>query len=149
MNDAITLFKQTLQDRRCSYTTTRQLVFETLLQQGPLSMAELVSACAGKADRASIYRTAILFETLGVTQRLQTGWKYRIELSDRFQPHHHHMYCLGCSSTIELPEDASLEAQLKRLADAQGFRPLDHQIEIRGLCQVCREAGVTPAPLSV
>ena len=101
-------------------------------------MHEVVLACRGKVDRASVYRNIALFEHLGIVQRLQIGWKYKLELSDNFNHHHHHMTCVRCNQTTALPEDQQLESRLQQLARTRGFAPQDHQIEIRGLCQNCQ-----------
>ncbi len=101
-------------------------------------MQQLVSRCRITIDRASVYRTVRLFEQLGIVQRLQIGWKYKLELSNAFQDHHHHLTCLHCSAVTPLPEDLVLEAQLTRLAQQHNFDARDHQLEIRGLCLNCR-----------
>ncbi len=99
-------------------------------------MHEVVAASA-TIDRASVYRTIALFEKLGIVQRLQIGWKYKLELSDAFHRHHHHLSCTGCGSTFALQEDPELEARLTLLAQRQHFAMHGHQLEIQGLCNKC------------
>ena len=101
-------------------------------------MHDIVAGCHDKVDRASVYRTIQLFEQLGVVQRLQIGWKYKLELSDKFSTHHHHLSCVKCGSTIAIDEDAALEQRMRLLAKQHGFLPQDHQLEIRGLCESCQ-----------
>jgi Fur family ferric uptake transcriptional regulator len=119
-----------------SVTTTRLAVFEALSGQEPLSMHELVERVRS-ADRASVYRTIDLFERLGIVQRLNTGWKYKVELSDKFAAHHHHLTCTHCGATTPMNE-AELETVIDRLARNHGFRPMAHQIEIQGICNNCQ-----------
>lgn len=138
MTDTLHQLQSHLKAHHHSLTTPRRIVFSALQDQEPLTMRDLVIACGNAIDRASIYRTVSLFEALGIIQRLQVGWKYRLELGDAFQHHHHHMYCVHCGLTTPLPEDSMLENRLQLLATAQGFHPQDHQIEIRGLCIKCR-----------
>jgi Fur family ferric uptake transcriptional regulator len=137
MADSITQLGITLKKQGFSLTKPRQVVFEVLQHHEPQTMPELVAACGGKINRASIYRTIALFERLGIAQRLQMGWKYKLELTDLFAHHHHHLTCNRCSKIIPLNEDAVLEARLRTLARAQDFAPTDHQLEIRGLCADC------------
>src|ERR1700722_13846047 len=85
--------KAALKSREYSLTAARQAVFSALLDKEPQTMQQLVAACP-TIDRASVYRTVSLFEQLGVVQRLQIGWKYKLELSDRFHHHHHHLTCV-------------------------------------------------------
>lgn len=121
-----------------SLTKARQVVFIGLQGHEPQTMHELVARCPG-IDRASIYRTVTLFEKLGIIQRLQIGWKYKLELTDSFAAHHHHLSCVGCGKIIPLPEDAHLENTLLSMATAHGFVAQDHQLEIRGTCLACQQ----------
>jgi Fe2+ or Zn2+ uptake regulation protein len=114
-------------------------VFEVLLGKEPQSMHTMLTACDQQVDRATLYRTVTLFEKLGIIQRLQIGWKYKLELSNSFQSHHHHLSCRKCGTIIPLPEDEQLENRLNQLANAMGFQSEDHQIEIRGLCKSCQK----------
>ena len=106
-------------------------------------MAEL-DGRAGGIDRASVYRAVELFERLGIVQRLNTGWKYKLELTDKFNEHHHHLTCLHCDRTISMNE-AELEQLISRLATSHCFKPTSHQIEIQGLCDDCQTRQSTAA----
>lgn len=107
-------------------------------------MGELTQKLKHDADRASVYRTVELFERLGIVQRIQVGWKYRLELSDSFNPHHHHIHCTQCSRVVSLSEDAALERHISSLAHQAGFQLTSHQLELSGLCESCskKELGV-------
>jgi len=135
MADAHTTFKQMLKNSGYSLTGARTAVFEALLGQEPMSMHELVARVKG-VDRASVYRAIELFETLGIAQRLNTGWKYKLELTDKFAAHHHHLTCTNCGKTVALSE-AELERFIEQIARSHGFRPMSHQIELQGLCAAC------------
>jgi Fur family ferric uptake transcriptional regulator len=137
MVETHTLLGRTLKNHHKSVTASRRIVFETLHGQEPLSMQALVTRCKNKVNRASIYRTIALFERLGIVQRLQIGWKYKLELSSDFNYHHHHLTCARCGIILALPEDKQLESRLQHLAKNLKFYPQDHQIEIRGLCAAC------------
>ena len=101
-------------------------------------MHEVVAACTGQADRASVYRAIAMFEKIGVVQRLRIGWKYKLELSDTFHHHHHHLTCRRCGKTTPLTEDRQLEKRLGMLARDQNFIMQGHQLEVQGLCQTCQ-----------
>lgn len=130
------LFKSLLKDAGQSVTSVRLRVFDALVSQEPLGMHELVKRSGG-VDRASVYRAVQLFERLGIVQRLNTGWKYKIELTDKFAEHHHHLTCLSCGKTIAIGE-AELEDVLAGIAAHHKFEPTAHQIEIQGYCEACR-----------
>lgn len=129
------IFRKLLKQHGYSLTQPRRAVFAALLDQPPLPMNELIKR-AGKVDRASVYRSVELFEKLGITQRINIGWKYKVELSDAFVGHHHHLSCLRCGKTIPMSEH-ELEETITRLASAHQFRPQNHQIEIQGYCKDC------------
>jgi Fe2+ or Zn2+ uptake regulation protein len=139
MDQPLEQLKNTLKKHGQSLTKARAAVFKALEDKEPQTMREIVAACEGKADRASVYRAVALFEKLGIAQRLQIGWKYKLELSDAFHRHHHHLTCTNCGRTIPLPEDRQLEARLHTLSRAQGFLMKGHQLEIQGLCSQCLE----------
>jgi len=121
-----------------SLTEPRRIIFTALLYQEPQTMSQLVAACRGQVDRASVYRTIALFEKLGIVQRLQIGWKYKLELSDAFHRHHHHLTCLKCGQVIPFDGDQALERKLQTIAEAKSFKIQAHQLEIQGLCQACQ-----------
>src|SRR5688572_29390322 len=130
--------KYILKSAGFSVTKARLGVFNALLGHEPLSMHDLVER-AGNIDRASVYRAVELFEQLGVVQRLNIGWKYKLELTDKFAEHHHHLTCTHCGRTIAMNED-ELEQLIARLASAHDFTPSSHQIEIQVVCADCRLA---------
>jgi Fe2+ or Zn2+ uptake regulation protein len=139
MNSAVDQLHAVLKQDGHSLTTPRLVVFEALEGQEPQTMAQLVASCQAQIDRASVYRTTSLFEQLGIVQRLQIGWKYKLELSDNFQSHHHHITCTNCAATVPIPEDAHLESHLNAAATAAGFTISGHQVEIQGLCAACAQ----------
>jgi Fur family transcriptional regulator, ferric uptake regulator len=134
-------FNLILKQQHQSVTKPRVAVFEALLGQEPMSMHELVER-VGDVDRASVYRAIDLFEKLGIVQRLNTGWKYKIELTDAFTEHHHHLTCTNCGRTIALNE-AHLERFIEDIASKHDFVVTAHQIEIQGLCPVCQKTVTT------
>jgi Fur family ferric uptake transcriptional regulator len=88
-------------------------------------------------DRASVYRTVGLFEKLGIVQRINIGWKYRIELSDSFAGHHHHLICTNCQTILPI-DMRNIEDFIELTAKQNGFTAVTHQIEIQGLCGKCK-----------
>lgn len=130
--------KALLKKNGSSLTKPRKAVFGLLLNQKPQSMQVLVGRAKGAVDRATVYRTMDLFEKLGIVQRLNIGWKYKYELSDVFQGHHHHFHCTNCGTTFSLEPNAMLETMIDTVAAKTGFAPRGHQLEIHGLCPDCK-----------
>ncbi len=138
MTDVNELFERTLKKKGFSITAARKAVFASLNQNEPQTMNEVVSALPN-VNKASVYRTIALFEKLGIVQRLQLGWKYKLELSDTFSYHHHHLACRKCGAIVSLREDSALEANLQYMANEYGYKDLSHQLEITGLCKTCQK----------
>lgn len=133
------VLQKLLKDSGYSVTTPRKIVCELLWHQEPLSMHELTLRSKGKIDRASLYRTLALFERLGLVQRINVGWKYKVELSDVFTHHHHHLSCLNCGKIVAITEEDEIERLIKAIARSYGFVPRGHQLEITGYCTSCSE----------
>lgn len=136
MTDPFDQLKIILKQHGQSLTVPRQTVFKALQAQEPQTMSQIVASCS-TIDRASVYRSIDLFEKLNIIQRLQVGWKYKIELTDDFHRHHHHLTCRNCHAVITFKEEAALEAKFSRLARQNGFKMESHQLEIQGLCRNC------------
>ncbi len=125
-----------LQDNGYSVTKQRLFVFALLCNQEPLTMHELTKRALGSLDRASLYRIISVFEQIGVVQRINIGWKYKIELSDTFAEHHHHLTCVQCGKVTDINGD-KLESFIDQLAAEHTFIVLEHQVELQGHCNQC------------
>jgi Fe2+ or Zn2+ uptake regulation protein len=118
-------------------TTTRKKVFLVLLDKEPQTMREVIAGLPD-VDRVSVYRTIAIFEKLRVVERLQMGWKYKLELTDEFGRHHHHITCRICGRMQTFPANERIEGELAKLAKAGGFTAISHQLEVCGVCESCR-----------
>ncbi len=128
--------EQKLNDEGQKITRPRRLVFKLLERHHPTSIEQLVAKTTDQVDRASIYRTLNLFRELGIVQDIIHGGRKMIELTDRFDPHHHHIFCVNCHETISV-DDGALEQYLTRLAAQAGFELTAHQLEMSGVCADC------------
>ena len=133
------IYSTILAQTRTSNTQARKIVFKALARSSTaVSMNELITLCE-KIDRVSVYRTIEIFEKIGVVQRVQIGWKYKIELGDAFKSHHHHMTCNRCGLVIEFDEPNSLDDELRELNKKYGFATTQHTLELRGICRACQK----------
>lgn len=129
-------FKHLLKQNRQFVTKPRMRLFAILQKHNALLINELITLL-DKHDQATVYRNIKVFERLGIISRLQLGWHSKLELSDIFRHHHHHLTCLKCSKVIVLKENSVIEKEISRVTQKLNFKPTDHQLEIRGLCQTC------------
>src|ERR1035438_4268926 len=119
MDTQVSLLSKKLKDKGYSITKPRLITFEALdNSKQPLTMQDLIRRTNKKIDRASVYRTIDVFEEAGVTQRIYSGWKYKLELSDIFQEHHHHFTCTNCGQVIPI-HNQLLEKMIENLSAAQ------------------------------
>lgn len=129
-------FKKLLKSRGNFVTMPRMRLFGLLQKHTALTIGELIHKTT-KHDRVTVYRNIDLFEKLGIVTRVQLGGQTKVELSDMFQHHHHHMTCLNCGKVFVLKENKIIETELARIGHGTHFKITDHQLEIRGLCSKC------------
>lgn len=136
---ATALLHKILKDNSLRITDARSLVFDLLWNSEPQTMNQLEKRAKGSIDRVSIYRTISLYEKLGLVQRIIVGWKYKLELSDVFTKHHHHISCLGCGRVVSIQEDKVIEKLINSFADKYDITAERHQFEIQGYCKLCQQ----------
>ena len=134
-------FHELLRERGRSVTRSRTLLFEYLRQSGPVSVSQFMHDNVAIADRASLYRTLIMFRELGVIEDRIIQGKRMVELTDAYDSHHHHLTCRKCgvSIAITMPD---IESELIDLCREHGFVVENHMIEVEGLCERCQAGAV-------
>lgn len=137
MQDAARQLRDTLSAHGASLTRPRLELFQALYRKEAVSAATLLKTL--KQDRSTAYRTIHLFEKTGIVRRVTMGWKYKLELSDRFSSHHHHLTCMKCHRVERLPEHIGIEQTIRTLAARAGYRLHDHHLELTGVCDRCQK----------
>ena len=138
MSPSEDLFRIMLYKNNYFITKARQQLFELLQISSPLSISQITTRLT-RQNQASIYRNVNLFESLGIIKRIGWGNNAKLELSDLFLRHHHHLTCNRCHSITDLHGEAEIELSIAHVAGQYGFLPLDHQLEIRGVCKSCQK----------
>lgn len=131
------LVQKLLTDNGYRVTQARQKTFELLVSPEPQSMRQILAKAHGSIDRVSVYRSVELFEKLGIVHRIYVGWKYKLELSDDFVSHHHHLSCLSCGKIIDIEDEKHIDEFIASVAKKFDFTPRRHQFEIDGYCASC------------
>lgn len=112
-------------------------------QQCCLSAQELFDGLRAEGRTvgiASVYRVLEQLADLGLVHRVDLGGE-----STRFEPalpggeHHHHLVCDACGRVDQFDDDA-LERALSRVASAQGYELVQHDVVLHGACDGCRAA---------
>lgn len=134
----MTQFTRILANNGYRLTAARQKTFQLLANPEPQSIRDILVKADGAVDRVSVYRNIELFEKLGIVHRIYIGWKYKLELSDAFVAHHHHLSCLRCGTVIDIEDEQHIDDFIHNIADKFGFAPRRHQFEIDGYCKQCQ-----------
>ncbi len=128
-------------------TVQRKTVYEVLTENKDkhLSTEEIYGLIKNKYPKigiATIYRTLILFEDIGLVYKLNfdDGYsRYEILSPDSNEVHqHHHLLCSQCGKIIEVKED--LMTALEEIIEKQyNFEILNHVVKFTGICAQCRD----------
>jgi Fur family ferric uptake transcriptional regulator len=133
-------FHQLLKERGLKSTRQRDEILQVFLESAPhLSIEELYRRVRQRNPRigyTTVYRTLKLMAQSGLASLRQFG-----DGMARFErcaggEHHDHLICLSCGKIVEF-ESERIEAMQSRIARRQGFRVLDHKLELYGHCPDC------------
>ncbi len=141
----IDVFKEKLKEKGCKLTTQRRAVLDILLQEEGkhLSTEEIYSKLKEtypEMGLATVYRTVILFDKMGIINKLNfDDGVSRFEISSPDEEHHHHhLICQKCNRVLEVEEDLlfDIEQQIQR---QYNFEITNHNVIFYGCCEGCKE----------
>lgn len=132
------LLRKILDEHHFKLTKPRLIVFRQLLHKEPLTITQIIDQTSHLINRVSVYRVVELYEALNIVRRVNIGWRYKVELSEIFSGHHHHITCISCGNVIAIEENKTLERIIQELGSKHGFRIQSHQIELMGYCPECK-----------
>ena len=124
------------------YTTGRRQIVSGLRRAaGPVTLPELLRIQSDLAQ-SSAYRNLSLMEEAGVVRRLVHRRDHaHYELAEELTEHHHHLICESCGLVLDVTFSAATEQRLDKafddVAEARGFVPNRHVIDVYGLCERC------------
>ena len=118
-------------------TKPRQQVFDILRNSDvPLTVGDIAKNCKN-INRASIYRTLLMFDNLNIINTITIGWKNYYELAEPFIPHHHRLYCINCQNAEPI-QSQELEKLIDLIGKKHNFIVTEHHFELEGICEKCR-----------
>lgn len=136
--EELNLFENILKKSGHSLTATRRNIFNEISRNHSISILDLTHKL-NSIDRSTIYRTIDLFMKLNIINKVQIGWKYKIELSELFTNHHHHIVCSLCGKVSSFIEGRQLFDIISIIANEQDYALVSHQLSIIGLCSDCQK----------
>ncbi len=125
------------------YTAGRRAIIGLLLAAGhPVSMGDIAKRLPD-LPRSSAYRHLTDLEAAGIVRRVSASDEFtRFELAEDLTGHHHHLLCLNCGKVTDVTLPAGFEQDVsktvRQLADAAGFQPQGHRLDVLGICATCR-----------
>jgi Fur family transcriptional regulator, ferric uptake regulator len=125
------------------YTPGRRAIVDLLLVSGhPVSIGDIADSLPD-LPRSSAYRHLVDLELAGLVRRVASGDEFaRFELAEDLTEHHHHLVCVDCGKVIDVTPSAEFEGDVARtielLAEAEGFVPHSHSLDVLGVCEGCR-----------
>jgi Fur family ferric uptake transcriptional regulator len=143
----LNLFRRYLRDQGLPVTLQREVVADAVFESSDhLSVDDIEAALKQRGERigkATIYRTVELLVRSRLVQEHDFGEGFkRYEHLFGDQRVHEHLICTHCGTVIEFQSPEVVGVQ-ERTAQAHGFLPTRHRLEIYGLCAACQEQGVT------
>lgn len=124
-------------------TKQRELVFQVLGENignhlSPEELHEVVSKYDSDIGIATVYRTLVIFDKLGVVHKLDfDDNRYRYEvIRDEDMHQHHHLLCKDCGKVIEVEEDY-LEGLEEMIEKKYKFSINNHDLKFYGKCSEC------------
>ncbi len=139
---AMAVFRNYLEENDMRLTPQRRVILEQALRYGRhFDADELYDAVRDvntNVSHATVYRTLCVLRDCGVLRAMaQPGGPTVYEPVVGCE-HHDHMLCVNCGKVIEFHSEG-IERLQDEVCAAHGFRPLDHRMSIRGLCEKCSE----------
>lgn len=131
-----------LADHDQQYTANRRAVVDALAAAGsPITLPDLLEADDSLAQ-SSAYRSLSVMIDVGVVRRLvHVGDHAHFELAEHLTEHHHHLICESCGTVadVTLPDrvEAAMDRTFHEVAEASGFTPEHHAVDIYGTCASC------------
>jgi len=89
------------------------------------------------ASRSTVYRTVRLLQEFGAIREVIKLGNRTIYEFVAGKPHHEHLICVECGKIIEFYKEEIEELQ-DRVCEEYDFTPLNHRLEVFGLCSECK-----------
>lgn len=141
--DEINKLKENLKSQGYKLTPQRRAILDIIVaSEGNHLTAEeiydLVKVDCPEIGLATVYRTIVLLEEMGVVSRLDLGDNIsRYELVHEEENHqHHHLICTKCSKVIEVEGDL-LESLEQNIEEKYKFLIQNHSVKFFGICNEC------------
>ncbi len=141
----LALFKEIFRDSGHKLTSQRKIVFKGLKDNvdkhlSPEEIHRYLVQDGQDIGIATVYRTLLLFDDLGIVQKLSFEDGVTLyELVDGLEGHnHHHLLCTICGDVTEIKGDLLIDAE-RKIEGNYEFKIKNHDLMFYGICKDCKE----------
>lgn len=137
--------KELMKESGYKLTDQRKLVFECLEAYNDDHMTtdqihQKLKEAGEDIGIATVYRTLLLFDELGIIQKLDiddNGTRYEL-VHGLEGHHHHHLICRSCGRVEEVKKDLldNVEAKIEK---SHEFKIENHDLNFYGICKECNK----------
>ncbi len=137
-------FEQFLKQKGYKVTKSRLELIDKIAKYGShFEIEQLVVWVSNQdksvASRSTVYRTIKLLQEFGAIREVIKLGNRTIYEFIAGKPHHEHLICVKCGKIIEFYKEEIEELQ-DRVCEEYNFTPINHRLEIFGLCKECASA---------
>lgn len=140
MSSRLPAMVQTLRDRGIRLTAERRSILAGVLTCGGHFDADRLLGHfrhqGVQVSRATVYRTLNTLVEVGLLRKIDMGDRQSLYEPIEGREHHEHMICVRCGEILEFVEP-EIERLQQEVCHRIGFEPLDHTLQIYGVCQTC------------
>ncbi|MGC8853085.1 MAG: Fur family transcriptional regulator [Hydrogenobacter sp.] len=134
-------FEQFLKQKGYKVTKSRLELIDKIAKYGShFEIEQLVVWVSNQdksvASRSTVYRTVKLLQEFGAIREVIKLGNRTIYEFIAGKPHHEHLICVKCGKIIEFYKEEIEELQ-DRVCEEYNFTPINHRLEIFGLCKDC------------
>lgn len=142
-----TVLKEQFKSKGYKLTPQRRAIVDIIVESERKHLTaeeiyDLVKVGCPEIGLATVYRTILLLEEMGVIYKLDLNdGCSRYELANENETHrHHHLVCNKCGKVSEV-EDDLLEELENEVEVKYGFKIEDHSVKFFGVCRECKDEG--------
>lgn len=142
MRKELEIFDEFIGSKGLRHTPQRERILDTFLSvERHVSANELYKVVKTKdasIGYTTVYRTLKLLAGCGLSRETDFGDGVLRFEHNYGHEHHDHLVCTRCGKFIEVVKP-KIEKLQEDLAKEHGFTPMNHKLQIFGICRRCRK----------
>ncbi len=141
LNKSKSIFVKYIEEKGLHHSRQREAIIDAFLTAGKhITAEELFNVVRRKNPEigyATVQRNLNLMCESGLAEEVKIG-KQKTRYEQKYgHKHHDHLVCIKCGRLIEVNDD-KIEKLQDKLAEANDFIPIKHELKIYGICSKCK-----------